>query len=225
MLTVGLKEVAILGLAQRRKLVRHSSSHPCRHGTFLPSTVTTRQSQHRPRGELKNCTIYIIRKVCVIMTPTTKLNSRSESRSSKRPKRNRFCTATRKAAGTCAQTCPVGLVRPDFLPGLLSVTSIMASFSSSRDERSATNCTEDQELASFGEIPGRGRPGLAAILAELGSFAPVSNRWPRAIGSRWSTSQDRGRKGRLSSTPPPSEPCERISRTRLSGQWSYLQEG
>ena len=35
----------------------------------------------------------------------------------------------------------------------------------------------------------------------------------------------RGRKGRLSSTPPPSEPCERISRTRLSGQWSYLQEG
>ena len=36
---------------------------------------------------------------------------------------------------------------------------------------------------------------------------------------------DRGRKGRLSSTPPPSEPCERISRTRLSGQWSYLQEG
>jgi len=36
---------------------------------------------------------------------------------------------------------------------------------------------------------------------------------------------DRGRKGRLGSTPPPSEPCERISRTRLSSQWSYLQEG
>ena len=36
--------------------------------------------------------------------------------------------------------------------------------------------------------------------------------------------KDRGRKGRLSSTPPPSEPCERISRTRLSGQWFYLKE-
>src|SRR5208337_2087066 len=35
---------------------------------------------------------------------------------------------------------------------------------------------------------------------------------------------DRGRKDRLSSVPPPSEPCMRISRTRLSSQWSYLKE-
>ena len=37
-------------------------------------------------------------------------------------------------------------------------------------------------------------------------------------------SPDRGRKGRLSSAPPPSEPGMRISRTRLSGWWFYLQE-
>jgi len=30
---------------------------------------------------------------------------------------------------------------------------------------------------------------------------------------------DRGRKSRLNSAPPPSEPCVRISRTRLSGRW------
>ena len=35
---------------------------------------------------------------------------------------------------------------------------------------------------------------------------------------------DRGRKDRLSSVPPPSEPCMQISRTRLSSQWSYLKE-
>jgi hypothetical protein len=35
---------------------------------------------------------------------------------------------------------------------------------------------------------------------------------------------DRGRKDRLSSVPPPSEPCMRISRTRLSSQWFYLEE-
>src|ERR1035437_3486744 len=35
---------------------------------------------------------------------------------------------------------------------------------------------------------------------------------------------DRGRKDRLSSVPPPSEPGMRISRTRLSGWWFYLQE-
>jgi hypothetical protein len=33
---------------------------------------------------------------------------------------------------------------------------------------------------------------------------------------------DRGRKDRLVSIPPPSEPCRRFSRTRLSGRWSYL---
>src|SRR5271157_5056697 len=36
--------------------------------------------------------------------------------------------------------------------------------------------------------------------------------------------EDRGRKDRLSSVPPPSEPCMRISRTRLSSQWFYLEE-
>jgi hypothetical protein len=35
---------------------------------------------------------------------------------------------------------------------------------------------------------------------------------------------DRGRKGRLSSTPPPSEPDGRFSRIRLSSRWSYLEE-
>ena len=38
---------------------------------------------------------------------------------------------------------------------------------------------------------------------------------------------DRGRKDRLMSAPPPSEPCRRISRTRLSSQWFgllYLEE-
>ncbi|MCE9629827.1 MAG: hypothetical protein K8S94_03790 [Planctomycetia bacterium] len=35
---------------------------------------------------------------------------------------------------------------------------------------------------------------------------------------------DRGREARLGSGPPPSEPCWRISRTRLSGRWSYLRE-
>jgi len=39
-----------------------------------------------------------------------------------------------------------------------------------------------------------------------------------------SRSFDRGRKDRLSSVPPPSEPCMRISRTRLSSQWFYLEE-
>src|SRR5271157_4439301 len=33
---------------------------------------------------------------------------------------------------------------------------------------------------------------------------------------------DRGRKDRLVSAPPPSEPCRRISRTRLSSQWFGL---
>jgi hypothetical protein len=33
---------------------------------------------------------------------------------------------------------------------------------------------------------------------------------------------DRGRESRL--TPPPSEPCRRISRTRLSSWWCYLEE-
>jgi hypothetical protein len=35
---------------------------------------------------------------------------------------------------------------------------------------------------------------------------------------------DRGRKRRLVSTPPPSEPDLRISRIRLSGRWFYLRE-
>src|SRR5208337_4090141 len=37
-----------------------------------------------------------------------------------------------------------------------------------------------------------------------------------------SRSFDRGRKDRLVSAPPPSEPCRRISRTRLSSQWFAL---
>jgi hypothetical protein len=36
--------------------------------------------------------------------------------------------------------------------------------------------------------------------------------------------QDRGRKSRLASAPPPSEPDRRVSRIRLSGWWSYLRE-
>jgi hypothetical protein len=35
---------------------------------------------------------------------------------------------------------------------------------------------------------------------------------------------DRGRKNRLISVLPPSEPCRRISRTRLSSWWFYLEE-
>src|SRR4051812_5734054 len=35
---------------------------------------------------------------------------------------------------------------------------------------------------------------------------------------------DRGRESRLASAPPPSEPYRRISRIRLSGRWSYLEE-
>jgi hypothetical protein len=35
---------------------------------------------------------------------------------------------------------------------------------------------------------------------------------------------DRGRKDRLNSVPPPSEPCKRISRTRLSSWWFYPEE-
>jgi len=36
--------------------------------------------------------------------------------------------------------------------------------------------------------------------------------------------RDRGRRDRLVSAPPPSEPCRRFSRTRLSSQWFYLKE-
>jgi hypothetical protein len=35
---------------------------------------------------------------------------------------------------------------------------------------------------------------------------------------------DRGRKSRLDSAPPPSEPDRRISRIRLSRWWFYLLE-
>jgi hypothetical protein len=35
---------------------------------------------------------------------------------------------------------------------------------------------------------------------------------------------DRGREDRLDSAPPPSKPDRRISRIRLSSQWSYLRE-
>src|SRR5208337_5678811 len=43
---------------------------------------------------------------------------------------------------------------------------------------------------------------------------------PRPAAPRGS--RDRGRKDRLVSAPPPSEPCRRISRTRLSSQWFGL---
>jgi hypothetical protein len=43
-------------------------------------------------------------------------------------------------------------------------------------------------------------------------------------GRPYNITPDRGREHRLVSIPPPSEPDVRISRIRLSGWWSYLQE-
>jgi hypothetical protein len=52
---------------------------------------------------------------------------------------------------------------------------------------------------------------------------PIPPGGQRAQPAR-SRSTDRGRRDRLNSAPPPSEPCRRISRTRLSSQWFYLEE-
>jgi len=53
------------------------------------------------------------------------------------------------------------------------------------------------------------------------------DKYPEGSGFRtlpYTERDDRGRRDRLVSAPPPSEPCRRFSRTRLSSQWFYLKE-
>ncbi len=69
----------------------------------------------------------------------------------------------------------------------------------------------------------RGPLGTPLGRVDLGVCPPRSQSADSPLGY-YAGMEDRGRKDRLSSVPPPSEPCMRISRTRLSSQWFYLEE-
>jgi hypothetical protein len=60
---------------------------------------------------------------------------------------------------------------------------------------------------------------LSQVLAEVPVRHDCGQCRPQTLLSKY-----RGRKHRLASMPPPSEPDVRISRIRLSGWWSYLRE-
>ena len=67
--------------------------------------------------------------------------------------------------------------------------------------------------------------GYSLSVADVADPGKLSRNYPDVLRcpsqsqSRWTCagSSDRGREDRLSSVPPPSEPCVRVSRTRLSG--------
>ena len=133
-----------------------------------------------------------------------------------------------KLADSCHLTCLVGT------SGQYEPQEKVRKYSSSKEEEivkvNLLLSTDYPRPATSLCVLVSTQPGLSPVIIIFGRAGSLQVGWTSPmlytlqIICASASSIDRGRDNALVCVTPPSEPCVRFSRTRLSGRWFYLHE-